>query len=88
MKKILHSEGDGALEQAAQGGCGFFIFGDIQGPPGHLPLQLAGRGLLCRGLDSMIPGGPSQPLELCDSVISLCIIFSSVRRQLSSLDED
>ena len=28
-------------------------------------------GLLCRGLDSVIPGGPSQPLELCDSVISL-----------------
>ena len=45
-------------------------------------------GLLCRGLDSVIPGGPSQPLELCDSVISLWIIFSCVRRQLSSLDED
>ena len=32
---------DGALEQAAQGGCGVFFFGGIQDPPGQGPLQPA-----------------------------------------------
>jgi len=30
---------DGALEQAAQGGCGFSLSGDIQDPPGQGPVQ-------------------------------------------------
>ena len=48
----LHSEGDGALEQAAQGGCGVSFSGDIQDPPGQGPVQPAvGDPALAGGLD-------------------------------------
>ena len=48
----LHSEGDGALEQVAQGGCGFSFSGDIQDPPGQGPVQPAvGDPALAGGLD-------------------------------------
>ena len=43
----LHSEGDGAPDQAAQGGGGVSSSGDIQDPPGRGPLQPASAG----GLD-------------------------------------
>jgi len=48
VKELLHSEGHRALEQAAQGGCGFSLSGDIQDPPGCLPVQPAVGSLLCR----------------------------------------
>jgi len=62
VKEIPYSEGDEALEQAAQGSCGFSLSGDIQ----DLPVQPAVKGLFCR-LDSMISGNLFQPLQFCDS---------------------
>ena len=49
-EELLPSEGDRALEQAAQGGCGVSFSGDTQAPPG--PVQPAvGDPALAGGLD-------------------------------------
>ena len=40
-EELLPSEGDGALAQAAQGGCGVSFSGDIPAPPGLGPVQPA-----------------------------------------------
>ena len=40
-EELLPSEGDGALAQAAQGGCGVSFSGDIPDPPGQGPVQPA-----------------------------------------------
>ena len=68
-EELIPSEGDGALAQAAQGGCGVFFSGDIQDPPGHGPVQPAvGDPALAGGLDWVIHRGPFRPPPFCDSV--------------------
>ena len=51
-EELLPSEGDGALEQAAQGGGGVSFSGDIQAPPAQGPVQPAvGDPASAGGLD-------------------------------------
>ena len=51
-EELLHSEGDKALEQAAQRSCGFSFSGDIQNQPGQGPVQPAvGDPALAGALD-------------------------------------
>ena len=51
-EELLPSKGDGALEQAAQGGCGVSFSGDIPDPPGQGPVQPAvGDPASAGGLD-------------------------------------
>ena len=40
-EELLHSEGDGALEQATWSSCGVSLSGDTQNPPGQGPVQSA-----------------------------------------------
>jgi len=48
----LAFEGDGALEEVAQRGCGVSFSGDIQDPPGQGPVRPAvGDPVLAGGLD-------------------------------------
>ena len=69
-EELLHSEGDGALAQAAQGDCGVSFSGDIQDPPGQRPLHpTVGDPASAGGLDWVTHRGPFQPLPFCGSVI-------------------
>ena len=68
-EELLPSDGDGALKQAVQGGCGFFFSGDIETPPGRGPVQPAvGDPALAEGLDWVNPRGPCQPPTVCESM--------------------
>jgi len=68
-EELLPSEGDGALGQAAQGGCGVSFSGDIPAPPGQGPVQPGlGDPASAGGLDWVTHRGPFQPLLFCDSV--------------------
>ena len=65
----LSCEGAIAVAQAAQGGCGFSFPGDIQNPPGRVPVPPAlGVPAQAGGLDKMISRGPFQTLPFCHSV--------------------
>jgi len=68
-EELLPSEGDGALAQAAQGGCGVSFSGDIQDPPGEGPVEPAvGDPASAGGLGWVTHRGPFQPPTFCDSV--------------------
>ena len=65
-EELLPSEGDGALAQAAQGGCGVSFSGDIPDPPGEGPvLPTVGDPAWAGGLDWVTNRGPFQPLPFC-----------------------
>jgi len=69
-EELLPSEGDGALAQAAQRGCGVSFSGDIPDLPGCGAVQPAlGDPASAGGLDWVTHRGPCQPLLFCDSVI-------------------
>ena len=83
-EELLPSEGDGALEQAAQRGCGVSFSGDIQDPPGQGPVQPAvGDPALAGRSDQIIPRGSFQPLPFCDSVI-VYLLSGNFRYELQS----
>jgi len=63
MRKSFFTLNTRALAQAAQKGCGVSFSGDIQNPPGHLPMQpIVGKLLRQRvGLDD--PRGTLPQLQ-------------------------
>jgi len=64
LNVMKNFEGDRALEEAAQRGCGVSFSGDIQNPTGRGPVQaVLGEPALAGGLDCMVPSSP------CHSVI-------------------
>ena len=70
-EELLHFEGDGALEQAAQGGCGVSFSGDNQAPPGRGAVQPALGDPASAGVGLDDPQRSlSTPtmLRFCDSV--------------------
>jgi len=75
-EELLHSEGDGAMEQVAQGGCGVSLSGDIQAPPGQGPMQPAlGDPASTGGWTGGSPEVPSNPQHsviLCEHLCCLC----------------
>jgi len=67
LEELFHSEGDGAIEQAAQGGCGVSS-GDIQDLPGQGPLQPAIGNPASAGVWTRWPTEvPSQNYRITES---------------------
>ena len=60
---------DGALAQAAQGGCGVSFSGDIPAPLAAVLCPLRWVTLRGQGVGLGDPRGPSQPRPVCDSVV-------------------
>jgi len=77
VKELLNGEGDRALEQAAQGGCEFSLYGDIQDLPGHPPVQPAVGSLLWK--ESWTQWSLEAP-----TVLWFCSVKHVIRRQTSS----
>ena len=71
-EELLPSEGDGALEQVPQRGCGVSFSGDIPDPPGRGPVQPAVGGPASAGVVGLDDAQRSLPtptiLWFCDSV--------------------
>jgi len=70
-EKLLPSEGDKALEQAAHGGCGVSFSGDIQDLPGQGPVQPAVGDPASAG-PIKVPSNPENSVVLC-IWICLCV---------------
>jgi len=70
LQSVFHTEGADALEQVAQGGCGFPIPGGTQGQSGFgsgQPGLAVGDPAHSRGLKLDDHCGPFQPKLRCDS---------------------
>lgn len=71
--ELLYNEGGRALAQAAQGGCGVSLSGDIQNSPGLVPVSPAPGDTACQGgWTGCFPEVPSNPVDsmiLCDILI-------------------
>lgn len=69
-EELLYNEGGRALAQAVQGGCGVSLSGDIQNPPGLVPVSPAPGDTACPGgWTGCFPEVPSNPVDsmiLCD----------------------
>ena len=60
-EELLPSEGDGALAQAAQGGCGVSFSGDIPAPPGRGAVPALGDPGSAGGWAGGPTEGPANP---------------------------